>query len=171
MSRTLIRVGAILGAGLFVSFWVWALFFASKEAVNRVEDRAWAERAEVICAEARGQRFALADYRELADLGPDQIRERAAIIDKATDITEAMLDELVAVAPIGEKATQIVPLWETDYRIYIENRRVYAAQLRETGENLPFYETAVAIPISEKIATFAGDNSMASCAPPTDLST
>ena len=33
----------------FVLFWTWALFFASKEGVNVIEDRAWAERAETIC--------------------------------------------------------------------------------------------------------------------------
>ncbi|HUF97077.1 MAG TPA: hypothetical protein VMM60_03035 [Ilumatobacter sp.] len=167
--RWITRAVALLGAGLFVAFWGWALFFASKEAVNRIEDRAWAERAQTICADATTERMKLSDYRELADVGPEMIRERAEIIDKATDIIEAMLDEVVAVAPVGQKGAEIVPLWEADYRIYIENRRAYADQLRETGENLPFYETAIAIPISEKVATFAGDNSMSSCAPPSDL--
>ena len=38
----------------FAAFWVWALFFASKEAVNKIADRAWAARAEGICATANG---------------------------------------------------------------------------------------------------------------------
>ena len=40
----------------FAAFWAWALFFASKEAVNKIDDRAWAGRAEHICAAARPTR-------------------------------------------------------------------------------------------------------------------
>ena len=44
-----------------------------------------------------------------------------------------------------------------------------ADELR-AGRNEPFAETAVdGIPISDKLATFAGDNDMPSCAPPIDL--
>jgi hypothetical protein len=168
--RWFLRVLALVGAALFVAFWAWALFFASKEAVNRIDDRAWAERAESICAAATIERTALSDFRELDEAGPDLIAERAAVIDRATDILETMLNDVVAVSPTDPKGIEIVPLWETDYRIYIDDRRAYADDLRATGENLPFYETAITIPISEKVATFAGDNSMPSCSPPSDLS-
>ena len=46
------RIAFAVGVVSFVVFWTWALFFASKEAVNRIDDRAWAERAESICAAA-----------------------------------------------------------------------------------------------------------------------
>ena len=52
---------------------------------------------------------------------------------------------------------------------YIQDRYRYAAQLRDSGENLPFYETADGIPLSERIETFAGDNEMPACSPPRDL--
>ena len=39
----------------FVAFWVWALFFASKEAVNKIDDRAWAARAEDDLRRGRGR--------------------------------------------------------------------------------------------------------------------
>jgi hypothetical protein len=168
--RVFLRSLALVGAALFIAFWTWALFFASKEAVNRIEDRAWAERAETICAAATVERTALSDFRELDDAGPDLIAERADVIDRATDILESMLNDVVAVSPTDPKGIEIVPLWEADYRIFIEDRRSYADELRATGENLPFYETAITIPISEKVATFAGDNSMPSCSPPSDLS-
>jgi hypothetical protein len=168
--RLLLRSLALVGAALFIAFWTWALFFASKEAVNRIDDRAWAERAESICAAATIERTALSDFRELDEADSALIAERADVIDRATDILEAMLNDAVAVPPTDPKGIVIVPLWEADYRILIEDRRSYADELRATGENLPFYETAITIPISEKVATFAGDNSMPSCAPPTDLS-
>ena len=157
--------------GLLAVFWIWALFFASKEAVNKIGDRAWAARAEQVCIEADEARMALTDLRVVADGGPELIRERADIVDHATDILERMVDDLVAVEPTDAKGQAIVPLWEADYRIYLQDRRNFAANLRTTGENQAFYETKVdAIPISERIATFAGDNEMSACAPPFDLS-
>lgn len=164
---------AALMAG-FAAFWTWALFFASKEAVNKIDDRAWAERAEQICAEANEARLGLSDYRSIVDVDDATkaalIHERADIVDRATDILTAMLDDVVAVEPLDEKGRAIVPQWESEYRSYIEGRRMYAADLRETGENLPFYEPGVqGIPISERLETFAGDNEMPACAPPRDL--
>jgi len=167
--RIAIRLLLSLAAVGFVAFWTWALFFASKEGVNRVEDRAWAERAQVICLSANEDRNDLADFRAVSDGGPEMVRERADIVDRATDIVERMLDDIVAVAPADEKGRAIVPLWEADYRIHLDDRRAYTAQLREAGENLPFYETEIGIPLSEKIETFAVENDMPDCRPPADL--
>ena len=159
---------------VFATFWTWALFFASKEAVNKIDDRAWAERAEQICADANDARLALSDYRSIVDVDDTEvaalIRERADIVDRATDILVVMLDDVVAVEPLDDKGRGIVPQWEAEYRSYIEGRRVYTADLRATGENLPFYEPGVGgIPVSERLETFAGDNEMPSCSPPRDL--
>lgn len=167
--RTGVRIGLLLLMGLFVVFWTWALFFASKEAVNRIGDRDWAARAQDICEAANQDRLELADFRVIVDGGPELIRERADIVDESTDILAEMLDDVVASTPADTKGRDIVPLWEADYRVYLEDRYRYADQLRESGENLPFYETAVGIPISERIETFAGDNEMPACAPPRDL--
>lgn len=153
----------------FAAFWVWALFFASKEAVNKFGDRAWAERAESICARAEVEREALADFRRVDDEDPAMVAERGDLTDRATDIVEAMLDEVVAVAPTDDKGQALVPLWEHDYRTYLADRRGYAEELR-AGRNVAFSETAVdGIPLSDKVATFAADNEMPSCAPPIDL--
>lgn len=169
--RRTIGRAAVLGVILvFAVFWTWALFFASKEAVNRVDDRDWAARAETVCREWNERRLALADYRQIRDGGPDLIRERADIIDRATDMIESMIDEVTAVSPNDDKGMGIVPLWTDEYRIYIEDRRRYAEELRATGENLPFYETMSEVPVSERLETFAGDNEMDACAPPRDLS-
>lgn len=175
-ARTLgVRIGLIVLVALFATFWIWALFFASKEAVNRIDDRAWAEQAELVCQTATAERLALADFR-LIDGGDDdpdavaaRIRERADIVVRSTEIIEGMLDDITAVEPTDEKGRAIVPMWEADYRTYIQDRYRYAEQLRDSGENLPFYETADGIPLSERIETFAGDNEMPACAPPRDL--
>jgi hypothetical protein len=169
-ARPWIRLG--LGAVVlaFAAFWIWALFFASKEAVNRIDDRAWAARAEQICIAATEERLGLTDLTRIDQPTPELMRRRAAIVDESTDVLARMVADIVAVEPADAKGRAIVPQWEADYRTYLDDRRAYADRLRETGDNLPFYETAESgIPISERIATFAGDNDMASCAPPIDL--
>ena len=164
-----LRTAALIGFGVFATFWIWALFFASKEGVNRVEDRAWVESAQSICETAADERTALANYTRLDEGGAELIRQRADIVDEATDTLERMLNSLEALPLTGEKGQAIIPLWIDEYRTYLGDRRNYAAQLRESGENLPFYETANQIPISERLATFAADNEMPACKPPLDL--
>lgn len=165
------RYGVLALLAVFAAFWTWALFFASKESINRIGDRDWAARAEQICAEATTEREALADYTRIDRATPELIQRRADIVDAATDILTAMLDAVVAVAPDDAKGRELIPQWERDYRTYLADRRAFAEELRRTGDNLAFYETASdGIPLSEKVATFAGDNEMPSCAPPRDLS-
>lgn len=154
--------GALIAIGmiLFAAFWIWALFFASKEAINKIDDRAWAERAETICAPVK------VELRELDLLASPDLLVRADLVTRSTDLLSAMLDEIVAVTPTDEKGRAIVPEWEGDYRTLLADRYAYAAQLR-SGTDGPFTETAVdGLPITERIETFSGDNEMPSCAPP-----
>ena len=154
------RVLILLGLGLFAAFWIWALFFASKSAVNRIDDRAWAERAEQICDDVEVE-LAVLEAQTSADLAV-----RADLVVASTDLLSAMLDELIAVEPTDEKGQAIVPEWIADYRTLLDDRYRYAEELR-AGEDGPFRETAVDnVPITERIETFAGDNEMPSCAPP-----
>ena len=165
LTSTLVVVFALIGA-----MWVYALFFASKEVVNEIADRAWTEQAEIICKDAATDRIAFADFRPITDAGVDALMERARIVDLATDTLDKMLDNLEATKPQDAKGQAIIPLWISDYRKYIGDRRVYADQLR-LGANVPFGESIVmGIPLSEKLSTFAADNYMKSCKPPMDLS-
>ena len=94
LTSTLVLVFALIG-----SMWVYALFFASKEVVNEINDRAWTERAEIICKDAATERIALADFRPITDAGADALLERAKIVDLATDTLDAMLLKLEATKP------------------------------------------------------------------------
>ena len=165
------KVGlAVAGLAAFFAFWIWALFFASKEPINAIGDDAWTARAEQICVAADEERVELADFREMQDATPELVRERADIVDAATDVIERMLDDIVSVPPASAKGQDLIPQWEADYRSYIESRRVFADELRTSGENTAFFEPEVGgIPVSEKLEVFAADNEMASCAPPRDL--
>jgi hypothetical protein len=171
-SRGLVVKRLAVGSAIvvFVAFWTYALFFASKEAVNKIDDREWAARAETICQEANEARETLADFRRVDPEDDAMLRERADIVDRATDIVEQMVDDVVAVEPTDEKGRAIVPDWEADYRIYLQNRRDFADEIR-SGDNVPFREAeSEGVPISERIGTFAADNEMESCAPPRDVS-
>jgi hypothetical protein len=152
----------VLAAGitLFVVFWVWALFFASKESINKIGDEAWAERAEAICADYDVQ------IRALDARSSPVLEVRADLVVESTDLLSAMLDEVLAVTPADEKGQAIVPAWADDYRTLLADRYRYAEQLR-SGQDGPFTETAVqGVPITERIETFAADNRMKSCSPP-----
>lgn len=141
-------------------FWIWALFFATKESVNKIEDTAWAARAEAICVETKVQLRAI-DARASGDL-----EVRAELVDESTDLLGRMLDDIVAVTPSDEKGRAIVPDWEAEYRILLEDRYRYAERLR-AGENVAFTETAVGgVPVTERIEKFTLDNEMPTCAPP-----
>ena len=155
---------------LIAAMWIYGLFFASKEAVNKFADRQWAQDAQARCLIAEQQRLDLADYRLVDDLGVDAISQRAAIVDKATDTIESFVKEFRLKLPSDDKGISIVGLWLDDYEIYIADRRSFADDLR-AGINLRFSETPIkGLPISEKIATFAADNEMPFCKPLLDLS-
>ncbi len=152
-----------------MAFWAYALFFASKDAINKIADEAWGQRAEEICAVANAERESLIDLRRFDGDERQLLTERAGVVDQATDLVERMLDDVVAVTPTDDKGRAIVPMWESDYRTYLRNRRDYANRLRG-GDDSQFRETAVdGIPVSEKLQTFAADNEMSACAPPSDL--
>jgi hypothetical protein len=77
-----------------------------------------------------------------------------------------MLDDHRRRHAADEKGQAIVPDWEAEYRILLDDRYRYANQLR-AGENVPFTETAVSgVPITERIEKFTLDNEMPACAPP-----
>jgi hypothetical protein len=159
----------LVSAGI-AAMWIYALFFASKESVNKIGDRQWQAFAENTCARAEVERQQLADLRRVDSVGPNALSERADIVDKATDTLERAIVAIAGQPVADAKGRALVPLWIADYRTYIEDRRTYANDLR-SGINRPFAETQVeGIPISEKLSTFAADNLMRSCVAPVDLS-
>jgi hypothetical protein len=94
---------------------------------------------------------------------------RADLVDKATDTLETMLNDIESDQPSTEKGLALVPKWIADYRLYIEDRRDYTAELR-TGSLPTFSETLVDdVPVSERVGKFARENKMRACQPPFDL--
>ncbi|MFM7046729.1 MAG: hypothetical protein ACKOXX_02345 [Actinomycetota bacterium] len=152
------------------AMWVYAFVFASKEAVNKIGDEAWTQRADQRCLIAKQERLALADYRLIDDPGTGGLARRAELVDEATNTISRMLDDLRGSMPTDPKGQALIPQWLADYDTYVADRRAYADQLRR-GDNAPFSETTFeGLPLAERLATFAGDNRMPNCAPPIDLS-
>lgn len=164
-------VRAVLGLiclGL-AAFWVWALFFPpTKESVVLISDSSWSERAEGICREANLSRDELMDLTRIDDAGTDALARRADIIDEATEIVEGMVDEILVVRPTGTEDARLVETWEKLYRTLIDDRRLYADELR-AGTNDPFAETMIESPVSSYLNDFATGNRMLSCKAPMDL--
>lgn len=162
------RSGLTLVIAAMLAMWIYAFFFSSRESINKIGDRAWAEVAQGHCLEAKSQLLKLADYSLIS--GPEDLAQRAQIVDDATTILATMVDRIAARTPIDDKGQALVPLWLADYRTYLQDRAAYTVALLN-GDNVPFAETQVdGLPLSEKIATFANDNLMPACGPPRDLS-
>lgn len=168
--RNPVVMGLILVAVAFILFmWIYAFFFASESGINRVEDRAWSQRAEATCASAKTELLALADYRRLDDVGEGALLQRAEIVTRANAVLTTMVDTLAAELPTDEQGLTVIPRWLDDYRQYLADRDAYVVQLR-SGSNRPFAETEVnGSPISNFIGDVARQNEMASCQVPLDL--
>lgn len=171
--RSPLRLLVVVICFTLVVMWVYALFFASKDAAYRVSDAEWRSAAEEICSGYRQQRLALADTSDgfIIDPTPEQMLTRADIVDEATLLLEAALDEVVALPLTSDRDRSLVADYERYYRLVIADRRVYSARLRELDLR-PYGETLVDNgPVSNVLIDFSTVNQMQSCAPPTDLTT
>lgn len=167
--KTVVRPLLVVISLVIAAFWVWALFFPPKQSVARLDDVAWTERADAICREANLARNELSDTRRIDDVGQGALAERAELIDRATAIIVAMLDDVMAVEPNGPEDSALARRWAGYYRTLIEDRRDYTQVLR-SGKNPPFPETTIeGSPISEYINDFTVANRMKACSSPADL--
>jgi hypothetical protein len=150
-------------------FWVYAFFFASKQGINVLDDKAWTVRAEEICRNANLERDKLVDLRRINSVEGDALAERADIIDKATVIIQKMLDDVTAEVPTGVDDARLMEKWRSIYLSWIDARVNYTAKLR-TGVNAPFAESMLeGSPESDSINDFTTNNRMTSCSSPMDL--
>ena len=162
------RIVASLLCLVLASFWIYAFFIADTNKRNLIGDKSWPKYAESICAKAEQERFKLADFSRI-DGTPEELTKRAGLVEQATDGLDVMVQDLGLRTPSDENGRNVVRLWLAEYMTYFEDRREYIVELR-AGNNVTFSETAIeGVPISERLLTFANENNMASCAPPTDV--
>ncbi|NBT25641.1 MAG: hypothetical protein EBT09_03630 [Actinobacteria bacterium] len=96
---------------LTTAMWIYAFVFSPREAVNRIADKEWQQRAEEICSQANDERGKLADYRLISSAGKDALSQRADIVEEATTILARMVDEIALVSPGDAKGQALVPLF------------------------------------------------------------
>ena len=162
------RLVVILLCLVLAVFWFYAFFIARHSKANAIADKEWTQFAETTCQQAEIKRNKLADFTRIGD-SPEELAKRADLVEQATDGLRSMLDTLETRSPNNEKGRAIVGLWIDEYRIHLDDRGEYVAELRN-GKNVTFAETAVeGVPISERLLTFAQENLMDTCAPPTDV--
>lgn len=155
-----------------VLMWGYVLYLAlgpgRQPPVDRLDDPAFAQAAEVRCADALAEVDDLPLATESASA-----TERAAVIADANNIFRGMLDDLddlAAVAAPHDEQQRRIEAWLTDWRIYLGDREVYADALRvDPGARLLVSEKpGEGRHITGWIDEFARANRMPSCASPTD---
>ncbi len=170
---TPLRSIVVVACLLLAAMWVYALFFATKEAAYQVSDPDWRRQAAEICSRNEQQRRQLADVDEgyISDPTPEQMLQRADIVEQATNLIEASLEEVLAIPVTSERDRSIVADFERYYRIVLADRRVYIDRLR-AFDLRPYGETRVGNgPVSNVLIDFVTVNQMKACAPPSDLTT
>ena len=159
-----------LGVSLLIAgMWFYAFVLAPRESFNNIADPQWSARSEVTCRKARDTISGLADLQRIDPNNPQVLLQKADIIDRATDALEKAIDDVASDPPGTEKGRALVPMWVSDWKRYIQDRRDYTATMR-SGRLVEFAESQVeGVPISERLAKFARENRMKSCQPPRDL--
>jgi hypothetical protein len=157
---------------LLVAMWVYAFGFASKKGVYRVESEAWRDNATVVCQATRLNLAQLTDTSEGYIENPtnEQMLKRADIVDRATDLLEGQLAELVAFPVESDRDVTLIDSFEGFYRTLISDRRAYTAKLRQFILE-PYRETLLVKggPVTNAITDFTTGNNIKACAPPGEL--
>ena len=169
-----VRIALILVCVALAAMWVYYFVFASDTGVYQLQDTSWREKASPICVAAQAQRGELVDTAGgyISNPTPEQMRQRADIVDQATDIIEQMLNDIVAVPVNNDDDRLRLATFEENYRIVIADRRRYSATLRELKLQ-PYNETIVGGgPVSNVVFDFTAGvkgNEVPECSPPDDL--
>ena len=170
-TRVISRIVLWSVCSLIALMWVYAFIFAPRESVNKIKDEAWAQRAQAHCMKAEDIRFALEDLTEMNPNDSLALKQKAKIVEKATDSLEEAINLIANDQPSDDKGKAIVPLWIAEYRLYIKDRRLFAQALMTSQTRPYFAETEVeGVPVSERLGKFARENKMKACQPPLDLS-
>ena len=173
-SRPWVKLLLAIACLLMASMWIYYFFFATDEGVYQLQDKSWRVAAEQVCADATAQREALTDEADGYIENPtrEQMNQRADIVDEATLILERMLDQLMTIPVDNDDDRTRLEFFEENYRIILEDRRAYTAELR-AGNLVPYSESVVGGgPVSNVVLDFTAGvkgNDVPLCSPPGEL--
>ncbi len=171
---TLGRFALTLLVTSFVVFWIWIYAFAPRNNPDRFETTAYAEAAEPVCAAAQAQIDALPSGRTA-----HTPQERAVTVRLATEITEQMVADLKALAPLAANQRDATTLgrwfedWEDGYLVdrWRHVDRLETATPETNDKDLAFVvqERVSGGFYTRRIDGLANVNDMASCHVPGDI--
>ena len=165
----------LLGACLVIAG-MWAYIFLVRPTpiytdIYVMTTPGWQDSAKAICDDANARRVALGDMSGglITDPTPEQMRQRAAIVDEATDIVEQMAADIVAIPTTSAEDAARMQTFAKYYGMIISDRRTYAAALRNL-DKVPYRESEVAGgPVTNVVTDFTSANGIPRCAPPGEL--
>lgn len=147
------------------AMWVYAFGFAPRDGVNPVKDPAWTEGAEAVCSATSKQLNQLVFKVEITEANKDtDLPKYVENLDKGYVLVAKMVDDLDALPRSTEKAQRIVPRWIADYRVFVDDLRLWIDELR-AGRITKFAVsvTDTGVPVEERINTFAVENRIRIC--------
>lgn len=160
------KIALALAVAASFGIWVYAFSpFPSRRAVDTLEDTAFPTAAEPRCAEARARLEALPSGIEA-----ETAEARAASLDASTDVLDAMVSELRALAPPEDHPdAATIDAWLDDWERYLADRRDYAERLREDGSARFQLSDRNGQAVTVAMDNLANVNDMPSCATPGDV--
>lgn len=163
---TLGRVAAVVVVLAIVLMWIYAFSgVAAKDPPDQLDDPAFAQAAEPVCAATVEQLDELPSARDAGS--PEQ---RAVTVREANALLTTMVDDLEALVPdSGDRDERITGLWLDDWRTHLDDRAAYADALADGGTDAPQFTARGGRSITATIDNFAKVNDMASCTTPLDL--
>lgn len=153
---------------MVASFGVWVYAFsgaADRDSPDLLDDVAWAEDAEALCAAAKAdvERMPLASEAE-------SVADRADQIDAANARYRTMLAAMTDLKPSTARDGEMVAEWQSDWEIYLGDRDRYAnAILEDPAASFTVTNTGGGERLYKRISRFALTNFMASCVAPEDV--
>lgn len=159
------RVLGVVAMVAIALFWIWIFSGApARQNPDRIQDRAWVERAEATCA-ATKTRIA----ERTAPAGRQDQAARADAIDASTEDLRVMLDELRSPLPDGEGDREVVGPWLADWDRLLGDRTTYADAVRVDPDARFLTTEKFNDPLDRVIEIFADVNDMPSCGPAGDV--
>lgn len=154
-------------ATLLGSFGVWGYAYsgrAGRTAPDTLDERAFAEEAEPICAAA----FEVFDELPNAEVATSP-QDRAVQVRNRNVVLLNMVSDLESTTQGSDRDQAMITEWLDDWRLFISDREDYANRIAE-DENAQFYlSDGGGERLERRITRFANTNNMHSCVTPFDV--
>ena len=149
-----------------VAMWVYLFFLADPNVPDQLEDDAFVEQAEAVCAATIDRIDALPAAQDA-----ETPEDRGATVSEANELLAQMVQDLRAIAPANEHDAPLVEAWLADWDTFLGDRAAYAEDLLAGDEDAELLVTArgnAGGQITVTLDHFANINNIEDCATPMD---